>query len=76
MVSPELLEILRCPMDPEHTTPLVLEGDQLACPACGLKYLIKDGLPNFIVEEAGLPAGCDSLDQLPERHAKAAAGAG
>lgn len=64
MVSPELLEILRCPLDPSNTK-LTLEGDRLICQRCGLKYPIKDGFPVLIVEEAELPAGCGSLDDLP-----------
>jgi uncharacterized protein YbaR (Trm112 family) len=76
MVPPDLLEILRCPVDPERNTPLVVEGDRLVCPACGLKYHIKDGFPDFIPEEAELPAGCDSLGQLADRHARSAAPAG
>lgn len=68
MISQDLLEILRCPMDPGRKTPLTLEGDHLLCPRCGLKFKIKDGFPVLVVEEAELPAGCDSLEQLPGRH--------
>jgi len=68
MINPDLLEILRCPMDPKRQTPLKLEGDKLVCPGCGLKYPIKDGFPVMIVEEAELPPGCESLDQLACRH--------
>ncbi len=64
MISPELLEILRCPMDPSNTR-LTLEGDRLICQRCGLRFPIKDGFPVLIVEEAELPPGCPSLDQLP-----------
>jgi uncharacterized protein YbaR (Trm112 family) len=68
MISPDLLSILRCPMDPRRATPLTLENDHLVCPRCQLKYRIKDGFPVLIVEEAELPAGCTSLDELPARH--------
>ena len=34
MINPELLEILRCPMDPSRTR-LRLEGDHLLCERCG-----------------------------------------
>ena len=64
MISPDLLEILRCPMDPSHTR-LTLDGDRLICQRCALKFKIKDGFPVLVVEEAELPAGCDSLDVLP-----------
>ena len=66
MISPDLLEILRCPMDPSQTR-LTLEEDRLICQRCGLKFKIKDGFPVLIVEEAELPASCDSLDGLPCR---------
>ena len=64
MISPELLEILRCPLDPS-TTRLTLESDHLICQRCGLRFPIKDGFPILVVEEAQLPPGCDKLDQLP-----------
>jgi uncharacterized protein YbaR (Trm112 family) len=64
MISPELLEILRCPLDPSRTR-LSLEGDHLVCERCRLRFPIKDGFPVLVVEEAELPPGCDSLNQLP-----------
>ncbi len=64
MIGPELLEILRCPMDPSHTR-LALEGEKLVCQRCRLQFHIKDGLADLRVEGAELPPGCDSLSQLP-----------
>ncbi|MCI0464857.1 MAG: hypothetical protein L0Z62_48670 [Gemmataceae bacterium] len=64
MVSPELLAILRCPMDPSRTR-LRLEGAHLLCERCALKFPIKDGFPVLVVEEAELPPGCESLADLP-----------
>ena len=64
MISPELLEILRCPMDPSRTH-LLLEGDRLICERCRLQFHIKDGFPVLVVEEAELPPGCESLSELP-----------
>jgi uncharacterized protein YbaR (Trm112 family) len=64
MISQQLLDILRCPMDPSRTH-LALQGDHLLCERCGLKFHIKDGFPVLVVEEAELPPGCSSLDQLP-----------
>lgn len=64
MISPELLEILRCPLDPSHTR-LSLENERLICERCRLRFPIKDGFPVLIVEEAELPPGCESLSQLP-----------
>jgi uncharacterized protein YbaR (Trm112 family) len=69
MLHADLLDILRCPMDPHRQTRLTEDNDRLLCPRCGLKFPIKDGFPVMIVEEAELPAGCTSLDQLPDRHA-------
>ncbi len=66
MISQELLDILRCPFDPSNTR-LSLEGDSLVCQRCRLRFAIKDGFPNLVVEEAQLPPGCDSLEQLPCR---------
>jgi uncharacterized protein YbaR (Trm112 family) len=64
MIGQELLDILRCPMDPSCTR-LVPEGEALVCQRCRLKFPIKDGFPVLVVEEAELPPGCPSLDQLP-----------
>ena len=64
MISQDLLDILRCPMDPSHTR-LSLEDNALFCQRCRLKFAIKDGFPNMIVEEAELPAGCENLSDLP-----------
>jgi uncharacterized protein YbaR (Trm112 family) len=64
MISQELLDILRCPFDPSHTR-LSQEGETLVCQRCRLKFAIKDGFPNMVVEEAELPPGCESLSQLP-----------
>ena len=68
MISPELLDILRCPMDPKRKSRLNLEEDRLVCEHCGLRFPVRDGFPVMVVEEAELPAGVDGLDQLPERH--------
>jgi hypothetical protein len=64
MISQDLLEILRCPLDPSHTR-LGLENDRLVCQRCRLQFKIKDGFPVLIVEEADLPPGCASLEDLP-----------
>ena len=64
MISPQLLEILRCPMDPSHTR-LRMEDNSLICERCRLRFRIQDGFPVLVVEEAELPPGCESLHQLP-----------
>jgi len=64
MISQDLLDILRCPLDPSKTC-LALQNDYLVCTRCGLKFPIRNDLPNLVVEEAELPPNCPSLDQLP-----------
>jgi uncharacterized protein YbaR (Trm112 family) len=64
MISPDLLAILRCPLNPSKTR-LLLDGNRLICERCGLKFPIKDGFPVLVVAEAELPEGCTSLAQLP-----------
>jgi uncharacterized protein YbaR (Trm112 family) len=65
MISPDLLQLLRCPWDPRRQTPLSLGEGHLRCEQCALRFPIRDGFPVLVVEEAQLPAGCRSLDQLP-----------
>ena len=60
MLSKDLLDILRCPLDPSRTR-LVPDGDHLACERCALRFRIKDGFPVLVVEEAILPPGCSAL---------------
>jgi uncharacterized protein YbaR (Trm112 family) len=68
MIPADFLEILRCPMDPRRQSRLVEEGDRLICQNCGMKYKIKEGFPVLVPEEAELPPGVDSLEQVPARH--------
>ena len=65
MVTPELLEVLRCPMDPKREAKLVLEDTRLVCSRCRLQYRIREGFPSLLVEEATLPEGISSPNQLP-----------
>jgi uncharacterized protein YbaR (Trm112 family) len=65
MVTPEMLDILRCPMDPKREARLVLEDARLLCSRCRLQYRIREGFPSLLVEEAILPDGCPSLSHLP-----------
>jgi uncharacterized protein YbaR (Trm112 family) len=72
MINPELLAILRCPLDPSRSH-LLLEADRLICERCRLQFKIKDGFPVLVVEEAELPPGCESVSQLPCQRETAAA---
>ena len=64
MISQDLLEILRCPLDPSNTR-LRMKDEHLECERCALRFQIKDGFPVLVVEEAVLPTGCESVSQLP-----------
>ena len=61
MISDQFLALLVCPMG---KAPLKRDGDDLTCSHCGTKFSIKDDIPNMIIEEATLPAGCASLGDL------------
>ena len=60
-IEPELLNLLRCPLT--HS-PLRQDGDWLIAEVGGLSYPVRDGIPVMLVEEARLPAGVKSLDEL------------
>lgn len=67
-LDPEILAILRCPLTRSR---LRLEGDFLIAEEGGLKYPIRDGFPVLLVEEAQLPEGVASLDELKQKYGKA-----
>lgn len=51
MLSEKLLEILACPKckgDLEYKP----EADVLICHECRLKYKVKDGIPDMLIEDA------------------------
>ncbi len=57
----DLLALLVCPLG---KAPLRLEGDSLVCTRCGARYAIRDDIPNMLIEEAELPPGVASIDDL------------
>ena len=65
MIDTELLELLRCPLTGSR---LRHEGDWLIAEEGGLAYPIRDGFPVMLVEEAKLPAGAGTLDDLRTRY--------
>ena len=75
MIGKELLDILRCPLDPTRTTRLEQVADSLVCQQCRLKFPIKEGLPCMLIEEAELPPGAASLQSLPCQQATVSPGA-
>jgi len=60
-LDPILLEILRCPLT--HSK-LRADGDFLVAEVGGLAYPVRDGIPVMLMEEARLPAGIGSLEEL------------
>jgi uncharacterized protein YbaR (Trm112 family) len=60
-IDPDLLEILRCPLTRSRLRP---EGEFLVAEVGGLAYPVRDGIPVMLIEEAKLPAGVASLDEL------------
>ena len=63
-VDPELLELLRCPLT---RSPVRQEGEFLVAEVGGLAYPVRDGIPVMLVEEAKLPPGVSSVDELKQR---------
>ena len=51
MISPELLEILVCPLCKKSLV-LKHEGESLQCSECRRVYPIRDGIPILLVDEA------------------------
>ena len=64
MISQDLLDMLRCPMDPSHTH-LEAGEDGLVCQRCRLKFPVREGIPCMLVDEAELPSGVPALTELP-----------
>lgn len=56
-----LLEMLRCPLTLSR---LRREGDELVAEIGGLRYPVREGIPQMLIEEARLPAGVGSLADL------------
>ena len=63
-LSPEMLEMIRCPLTRSR---LHQEGDFLVAEVGGLRYPIREGFPVMLVEEAKLPEGMRSVDELRQQ---------
>ena len=60
--------LIACPIcDMLHREVSVPVGGRLRCQRCRLVYPIREGIPCMLPEEAQLPPGCASLDDLPCR---------
>jgi uncharacterized protein len=66
-LDPQILEILRCPLTKSK---LRQDGDWLIAEEGGLRYPVRDGFPVMLMEEAQLPPGVKSLDELKQRYGK------
>ena len=60
MVDQALLDILVCP----HCKGELTRTDDRLVSACGLVYRIEDDIPIMLIEEAELPEGINSLEDL------------
>jgi uncharacterized protein YbaR (Trm112 family) len=66
MISKDLLEILRCPLDPRPDGARLEEtAEGLVCQRCRLTFPVREGIPCMLVDEAQLPPGCPTLSALP-----------
>jgi len=65
-VDPKLLEILVCPLT-KTTLIYDRERQELISKKAGLAYPIRDGIPVMLMEEAKLPAGVSTLEELKAR---------
>ncbi len=65
MISQELLNMLRCPLDPGRVTRLEEAAAGLVCQRCRLTFPVREGIPCMLVDEAQLPAGCSRIEELP-----------
>jgi uncharacterized protein YbaR (Trm112 family) len=61
MVSDDPLSLLVCPLG---KAALRREEDALVCTRCGPRFVIRDDIPNMLIEEAELPPGCASIASL------------
>ena len=52
-LSPELLEMLVCPICKEHVQPLA-DHSGLECPGCRRVYPVRDDIPVMLPEEASI----------------------
>jgi uncharacterized protein len=51
-VSPDLLELLRCPRCKGRLREVDGERPALECPACRLRYAVRDGIPIMLLDQA------------------------
>jgi uncharacterized protein len=64
MIDSELLKIMVCPLTHDQ---LRQEGDWLVNVKWGVKYPVRQGIPIMLIDEAQLPPGVNSLDELKQK---------
>jgi len=64
VLSDSDLRILCCPLT---RSPLRRDGEFLTSDVSGLRYPVRDGIPVLLIEEAQLPSGVASLEELRTR---------
>ncbi len=64
MIDKELLDIIICPLTGDK---LRLEGNKLINEKWGLKYLIRKGIPIMLIDQAELPEGVASVEELKKK---------
>jgi uncharacterized protein YbaR (Trm112 family) len=72
-LSEQLLGLMRCPVT---RSAVRLDGDTLVAESptdAGLRYPIKDGIPQLLAEHAILPEGVESMEAFKEKYADAIA---
>ncbi|HEY3249870.1 MAG TPA: Trm112 family protein [Ignavibacteria bacterium] len=68
MLNPENLTMLACPLGKKELK--LVRGDSfgkedfLVCTNCGVKYLIVEEIPFLLIDDAILPEGISSPDEL------------
>lgn len=63
-IEETLLDLLRCPLTLSR---LRVDGNELVAETGGLRYPVVNGIPQMIIEEARLPEGVASLDDLKKQ---------
>jgi uncharacterized protein YbaR (Trm112 family) len=61
VINDRVLNEIVCPIGKQK---LVYEGDFLTCTKCGARFPVKDGIPVLLAEEAVLPDGVNSVNEL------------
>jgi uncharacterized protein YbaR (Trm112 family) len=63
-LDPQFLDMIRCPLTRSR---LHQEGEFLVAEVGGLQYPIREGFPVMLIEEAKLPAGVATVEELRQK---------